>query len=104
MAGQGGCEFIACCRGLSAIVLSGAVAAENPAMEDTPDEAAADAALGYFMELAPQTFPADEVKRGIIAGVLRQIWPCHTPHAFRDTAARARIDYAIDAAGVGEFD
>jgi hypothetical protein len=103
MAGEGGCEFVACRRGLSAVELSGAVAAEHPAMEDAPDEAAADAALGYLMEFAPQAFAAHQVQWGI-AGVMGQIRPCYAPHAFRDAATHAGIDYAIGTAGVGEFD
>src|ERR1700677_3328002 len=103
MAGQGGCEVGACPGGPGAIALSGTVAAEYPAVEDAPDQAAADAALGYLMELAPQTFAAHQVKWNI-AGVSRQIRPCHAPHPFRAAAARARIDYAIGTARVGEFD
>jgi hypothetical protein len=101
--GEGGGEIVARRRDRGPSVLSGAVAAEHSPMEDAPDQTAADATLGYLMELAPQTFAAHQVQ-GSIASVSRQIRPCHTPNAFSALAARARIDNAIGAAGVGEFD
>jgi len=48
---------------VKAIEVSGAVAAEDAAMENPADQSAADDALRYFVEFAPQAFAAYEVKR-----------------------------------------